>query len=228
MLTPFRSATALPFSEEIERLDTPPIAIHPDVSLLAQIQLGDESAMASLYDAHSKIVYAVALRVLRDPTSAEDVLHDVFLGIWRSPTYFVPAGSNLHGWLAIIARNLAVSVLRNRRSENSFYDLSLETLGCVCDKSTLSMERGKNLVEKIPKVEREALEMAFFGGLTHAEIAKYTYVPAETIKTRIRSALQSLGSARTMDYLPSGDHDSPSTGQSAECASCSIVLQIAG
>ena len=76
-----------------------------DLSLLALVQRGDEAALASLFARHSKLVYSVGLRVLRDPAAAEDVLQEIFMQIWRNPTGFVAARGSLGGWLAVVARN---------------------------------------------------------------------------------------------------------------------------
>jgi hypothetical protein len=98
-----------------------------DSILLALVQGGDEYAMACLYDSYSRIVYSVALRVLRDPSAAEDVLQDVFLRIWRSPSSFAPARGSIAGWLAIISRNRSIDVLRKRRPMDSVDDLPLQS-----------------------------------------------------------------------------------------------------
>jgi RNA polymerase sigma-70 factor (ECF subfamily) len=76
-----------------------------DNLLLSRIQRGDESAMATLFDRYSAVIYSVALRVLRDPAAAEDVLQDIFMQIWRKPDSFVPSRGSLTGWLAVVARN---------------------------------------------------------------------------------------------------------------------------
>src|ERR1035437_11066403 len=86
-----------------------------DSSLLALVQSGNEQAMASLFDRYSKLVYSVALRVLRDPGSAEDVLQEVFMQIWRNPDSFTAARGNLGGWLAIVSRNRSIDALRRKR-----------------------------------------------------------------------------------------------------------------
>ena len=175
------------------------LAIDLDAALLSKVQGGDESAMARLYDTHSTIVYSVAFRVLRDASAAEDVLQDVFLKIWRKPASFVILGGNLNGWLAATARNRAIDVLRERKRrptdsiENAPLPASDNVLAQVERK--LMVERTRFLISKLSKVQREALEMAFFEGLTHAEIDERTKVPLGTIKTRIRDALQLLGNA---------------------------------
>lgn len=172
-------------------------AIHPDCLLLSKVQLGDESAMATLYDSHSRIVYSVALRVLHDVAAAEDVLQEVFLRIWRTPASFVTARGSLAGWLAVIARNRAIDVLRKRHPMDSVDDVPLQALDNIYQnvEHSILIERAKAFMSTMPKVQSDALEMAFFRGLTHAEIAELTELPLGTIKTRIRSALQALGTA---------------------------------
>ena len=86
-----------------------------DAQLLDRVRRGDDQAMAALYDKYSRLVYSVALRVLRDPASSEDVLQDVFLGIWRRPQSFVSARGSLGGWLAVVARNRSIDMLRRKR-----------------------------------------------------------------------------------------------------------------
>jgi len=85
-------------------VNSPPPSAQDDAALLALVQRGDENAMASLFDRYSKIVYSVALRVLRDPASAEDVLQEVFMQIWRNPNGFIATRGSLGGWLAVAGR----------------------------------------------------------------------------------------------------------------------------
>src|SRR5215469_14474273 len=84
-------------------------------SLLAQVERGDEYAMAVLFDRYSKVVYSVALRVLRDPSSAEDILQEVFMQVWRNPESFVASRGSLGGWLAVVARNRSIDALRRKK-----------------------------------------------------------------------------------------------------------------
>ena len=86
-------------------LKIPPSSAEEDAVLLARVQRGEEPAMASLFDRYSKLVYSVALRVLRDPAAAEDVLQEIFLQVWRSPEGFRATRGSLGGWLAVVARN---------------------------------------------------------------------------------------------------------------------------
>src|SRR5579875_3388520 len=86
-----------------------------DFALLEATGRGDEAAMATLFDRYSRIVYSVSLRVLREPSLAEDVLQEIFMQIWRSPAKFLPSRGSLGGWLAVVARNRSIDHLRRRR-----------------------------------------------------------------------------------------------------------------
>jgi RNA polymerase sigma-70 factor (ECF subfamily) len=170
-----------------------------DAALLALVQRGDESAMASLFDRYSKVVYSVALRVLRDPASAEDVLQEVFMQIWRNPDGFVATRGSLGGWLAVVARNRSIDALRRKRPTEPVDDMALASncnLANEAERNSL-MEKARGVIRLLPIEQRKTLEMAFFDGLTHSEIAEMTGDPLGTVKTRIRSALTSLRKAFT-------------------------------
>jgi RNA polymerase sigma-70 factor (ECF subfamily) len=165
-----------------------------DVSLIMAIRSADQSAMAALYDRYSSIVYAVALRVLQDTGAAEDVLQDIFMQLWRNPGLFDANRGNMAAWLAVITRHRAIDALRRRRPENDIADvvLSVETdFAGEADRSR-AMDRVRGALQTMPVPQRSALEMAYFEGLTHNEIAEKTGEPLGTIKTRIRTGLLSL------------------------------------
>ncbi len=168
-----------------------------DASLLAAITQGDQAAMARFYSRHAKRIYSVALRVLRDPSAAEDVLQEIFMQIWRNPTTFIATRGSLEGWLAVVARNRAIDVIRRRKPSELADDLPLpsrQNLAAEVEHS-ITLDRVKKVVATLPHEQRRALELAFFQGLTHSEIAKETGDPLGTVKTRIRVALQTLGKA---------------------------------
>jgi RNA polymerase sigma-70 factor (ECF subfamily) len=177
---------------------TPPSA-QDDAALLAQVQRGDEYAMASLFDRYSKVVYSVALRVLRDPSSAEDVLQEVFMQIWRNPDGFIATRGSLGGWLAVVARNRSIDALRRKRPAEQVDDMALASNYNLADEAERNslMEKARGVIRLLPFEQRKTLEMAFFDGLTHSEIAEMTGDPLGTVKTRIRSALTSLRKAFT-------------------------------
>ena len=175
----------------------PPPSEMDDASLLALVQRGDEPAMASLFDRYSKVVYSVALRVLRDPASAEDVLQEIFMQIWRSPDSFVATRGSLGGWLAVVSRNRSIDALRRRRPSESVDDIVLASpynLASEAERNSM-IEKARSVIVLLPAEQRKTLEMAFFDGLTHSEIAEMTGDPLGTVKTRIRSALLSLRKA---------------------------------
>jgi RNA polymerase sigma-70 factor, ECF subfamily len=175
----------------------PPPTTGDDSSLLALVQSGGEQAMASLYDRYSKLVYSVALRVLRDPAAAEDVLQEVFMQLWRNPDSFTAARGSLGGWLAIVARNRSIDTLRRKRPSVDVDDVPLASAFNLADEAERSslMERARGVIHQLPTEQRKTLEMAFFDGLTHSEIAEMTGDPLGTVKTRIRSALLTLRKA---------------------------------
>ena len=165
-----------------------------DLPLLDRVRQGDEEAMAALYDRYSKMVYSVSLRVLRDPAAAEDVLQDVFMSIWRKPQTFSPLRGSLGGWLAVVARNRSIDVLRRKRPSEQIEEIYLASpfnLANEAERNSI-MQRARDVITRLPLEQRKTLEMAYFDGLTHSEIAEITGDPLGTVKTRIRSALMTL------------------------------------
>jgi RNA polymerase sigma-70 factor (ECF subfamily) len=153
--------------------------------------------MAHLYDRYSSVVYGVALRVVGDTGAAEEVLQDVFMQLWRNPQAFDSTRGSLGPWLAVIARNRAIDVLRKRRP-----DIDLEAVVISVDvdlpmalEQSRAIEKIRGAFQAMPAPQRMALEMAFFEGLTHTEIADKTGEPLGTVKTRIRTGLLALRKA---------------------------------
>jgi len=174
-----------------------PLATQDDATLLLLVQKGDEAAMALLYDRYSKVVYSVALRVLRDPASAEDVLQEIFMQIWRNPDGFTATRGSLGGWLSVVSRNRSIDMLRRKRPTEQVDDMQLASpynLGDEAERNSM-MEKARSVIFLLPTEQRKTLEMAFFDGLTHSEIAEMTGDPLGTVKTRIRSALSALRKA---------------------------------
>ncbi|HZY63164.1 MAG TPA: sigma-70 family RNA polymerase sigma factor [Edaphobacter sp.] len=170
-----------------------------DATLLEKVRRGDELAMASLYDRYSKVVYSVALRVLRDPASAEDVLQDIFMQVWRQPERFERSRGSFGGWLAVMARNRSIDALRRKRPTESIDEIAPASNYNLADEVERDgmMDRARSVIHQLPVEQRKTLEMAFFDGLTHSEIAEMTGDPLGTVKTRIRSALMTLRKAFT-------------------------------
>ncbi len=175
----------------------PPPSAQDDAALLALVQRGDEQAMASLFDRYSKVVYSVALRVLRDPASAEDVLQEIFMQIWRSPDGFIATRGSLGGWLAVVSRNRSIDALRRKRPTEQVDGIALASSYNLAEEAerNIMIEKARGAIHELPSEQRKTLEMAFFDGLTHSEIAEMTGDPLGTVKTRIRTALLSLRKA---------------------------------
>jgi RNA polymerase sigma-70 factor, ECF subfamily len=172
-------------------------AASPDTALVSAIRAGDQNAMAALYDRYSPVVYSVALRVLGDTGAAEDVQQDVFMQLWRNPGAFDASRGNLGAWLAVITRNRAIDTLRKRRPQDDLEDVVLSVvpdLAADADRSRIATKI-RELLGAMPPAQRSALEMAYYEGLTHTEIASKTGEPLGTIKTRIRAGLIALRKA---------------------------------
>ena len=169
-------------------------AMTSDLALVTAIRSGDQGAMAALYDRYSSIVYAVGLRVLQDTGAAEDVLQDIFMQLWRNPGAFDSSRGNMAAWLAVIARHRAIDSLRRRRPENDIEDVVVSVEPDMASEADRSRAMGKvrEALDSMAPPQRSALEMAYFEGLTHTEIAQKTGEPLGTIKTRIRTGLLSL------------------------------------
>jgi RNA polymerase sigma-70 factor (ECF subfamily) len=153
--------------------------------------------MATLYDRYSSIVYSVALRVLADTGAAEDVLQEVFMQLWRNPTAFDASRGSLGAWLAVITRNRSIDALRKRRSETDIDEVTVSVQPDLASEAerTRALEKVRGVLGSMPVSQRTALELAFFEGLTHTEIAGKTGEPLGTIKTRIRSGLLTIRKA---------------------------------
>ena len=168
-----------------------------DSDLLARVKRGEPEAMTTLFDRYSRMVYSVALRVLRDPAAAEDVMQEILMQVWRNPNSFVAARGGLGGWLSVVARNRSIDSLRRKRPSEQVEEIQLASsfnLAAEAERSLL-MERAREVVVHLPAEQRKTLEMAFFDGLTHSEIAEITGDPLGTVKTRIRTALTTLRKA---------------------------------
>jgi len=150
--------------------------------------------MATLYDRFAQIVYSVALRVLGDTAAAEDVMQEVFMQLWRNPLAFNSSRGSMGAWLAVIARHRAIDHLRRRKTETDIEDVVISVDARIDDEVERHafLTKIRNVLSGLPEQQRTAVEMSFFDGLTHSEIAKKTGDPLGTIKTRIRSALTSV------------------------------------
>jgi RNA polymerase sigma-70 factor (ECF subfamily) len=163
--------------------------LHSDSSLLALVHQGDEQAISRLFDAHSPLVFSIALRVLRDSTPAERILEEVFLDIWRAPEVFRAAGS-LPAQLSLLARNKSVAFLKRTRSTcpDHLSPIYRDVSANGANQSSLR----QLAPDRVKSEEHLALELAFFGGCTPAEIANRTGSSPEQVKADIGKTLRAI------------------------------------
>jgi RNA polymerase sigma-70 factor, ECF subfamily len=168
-----------------------------DMGLLARIQSGDESAMPALFDRYGTLVYSVAFRVLKDASEAEDVMQEIFVQVWKNPRAFVSGKGSLAGWLAVVARNRSIDVIRRRRPAEPVELFALPAATNLAREAERDSLLGKirGVMSGLPEEQRRPLELAFFEGLSHSEIAEKTGDPLGTVKTRIRMALTTIRKA---------------------------------
>jgi RNA polymerase sigma-70 factor (ECF subfamily) len=169
----------------------------PDlVELLKACGRGDQAAFAMLYDATSSRIFGLAVRVVRDPAQAEEVAQEAFLEIWRSSGRFDPAKGSPLGWLLTIAHRKAVDRVRSAeaatRRDETYHQQNLAVdHDSTAEAATASLEarRVRAALDSLTPAQREALELAYFGGYTHTEVATMLDLPVGTAKTRIRDGL---------------------------------------
>ena len=172
----------------------------PDSALVERMMAGDENALAALYDRYSGMLFAMLVRILRDTGAAEEVLQDLFLHLWRSAARYDAARGSLPAWLLVIGRNRAISRLRRsgpRDVQDDGEKFSMESVaspGNMEDQAWRAqmMNRVRNAMAALPGEQREAVELAYFEGMTQTEIAAKTNTPLGTVKSRVRAAMQTL------------------------------------
>lgn len=165
-----------------------------DLELIRHVAEGDESALASLYDRYSGVVYSVARRVLQDSGAAEEVLQDIFYQLWRTAANYDASRGGLGGWLLVSARNRAIDRLRHRKPATIAEDDRIALPGNLESEvaQTELISKIRSALDVLADPQRQALELAYFEGMTHSEIAERTGQPLGTVKTRLRAALERL------------------------------------
>jgi len=172
-------------------------AAAPDLAeLLKACGKGDQAAFAALYDSTSSRVVGLAVRVVRDPAQAEEVAQEAFLEIWRSSGRFDPAKGSPLGWLLTIVHRKAVDRVRSaeassRRDLTYHHQNQPVAHDATAEAAHASLEgrRVRGALQSLTPAQREALELAYFGGYTHTEVATMLDLPVGTAKTRIRDGL---------------------------------------
>jgi RNA polymerase sigma-70 factor (ECF subfamily) len=168
-----------------------------DAALLAAVAEGNQDAMAVVFDRYSRIVYCIALRVLREPSLADDVMQEVLLQVWKRPQSFVAQRGNLAAWLSVVTRNRAIDVLRKRAPLEPLGELPLPDPRDMAFESEQGwlIDKVRRVLETLPAEQQGPLELAYFEGLSHTEIAERTGSPLGTVKTRIRAGLMAIRKA---------------------------------
>lgn len=170
--------------------------------LLTRSSRGDSQAFAAFYDATSARAYGLAVRVVRDPAQAEEVAQEAYLEVWRTAARFRSEKGSAIGWLLTIVHRKAVDRVRSAeaagRRDTSYqqhdhpvvHDTTAEAV-----EASMEARRVRSALGELTAVQREALELAYFGGYTHTEVARMLDLPVGTAKTRIRDGLIRLRDA---------------------------------
>jgi RNA polymerase sigma-70 factor (ECF subfamily) len=177
-----------------------------DAALVRAVSEGDEAALAELYRRHAAGAFAVAVRILRRGELAEDVVQDLFVRLWDHPGGFDPERGSLRSFLLLQARTRSLDMLRaegaRRRREHAEGVVDLAEASSDPELETLSgaaLGEVRAAIAVLTPSEREAIELAFFGGLTYREVAEVLGAPEGTVKSRIRLGLQRM--RRTLSAL---------------------------
>jgi RNA polymerase sigma factor (sigma-70 family) len=167
-----------------------------DEALVALVARADEDALAELYDRFGRVAYGLALRIVRDPALAEDAVQEGFLTVWRSATRFVAERAKASTWILTLIHRRAVDLVRReqpRRTE-PLAELPRGSGDDTEEEAWLRLRRAtvQEALKRLPDKQREALELAYYGGFTQSELADRLGEPLGTIKSRMFSGLASL------------------------------------
>ena len=175
-----------------------------DEQLITGICAGNEVAIEMLYERYHRYAYALAYRILRDPVAAEDIVQDAFLSIWRKASSYQAQTGSVQSWIQAIVRNRSIDKIRaSVHRDYQWSPLQLENEQDPPSEEPDVWEQAwqseqhriiREVMEQIPEEQRMVIELAYFGGLTHAEIAEQYRIPLGTVKGRMRLGLQKMKS----------------------------------
>jgi RNA polymerase sigma-70 factor (ECF subfamily) len=161
--------------------------------LMERVRARDVEAFEQLYDGYHRLVFGIALRIASDAALAEDVTQSIFLKLWSAPDAF--REGNFSGWLSRVTRNRALDVVRsrsNRPTDEIPADIPAEASTDSTVFARIDAQRVRGALSALSEEQRAPIEMGFFAGITHEEIARRTGIPLGTIKTRIRTGLRRM------------------------------------
>lgn len=188
-----------------------------DIDLIQATAQGDADALMSLYDRYNRLAFGLAYRILGNPSLAEEAVQDAYLQVWnRAASFDISRGSNVRGWLMTIVHNRSIDIRRRDIDhkpahvplEDAEHRLSVPDVWNDVS-ANLTQEAMRSAVATLPQDQRRAIELAFFEGLSHGEIAEQEQTPLGTIKGRMRLGLRKLRTVLVDQYVsPDGlDHD---------------------
>ena len=177
-----------------QRLSSKPT--YSEAELISQLQQKDEQAFSYLYDNYSGALFNIIVQIVPDREQAGDVLQEVFINIWRKIGTYDPNKGRLFTWMLNIARNAAIDKIRSRGYQDSLKNQPLAEDVNIYANQTLKPATDdyglRKLVSKLKDEQKVLVELSYFQGFTHEEIARSLNIPLGTVKTRIRSALTQL------------------------------------
>ena len=184
------------------------VEVVADVRLIERMAAGDGGALRELYDQHARGVYSLAMRILRSQQDAEDLVQEVFVQAWKLAARYDTKRGTVAGWLLMQAKSRAIDRLRGRKSRPEGAEVDPVVVESAPDAAegaderlvrTQEAGRIRRALEGLPLLQRTAVELAYYEGLTHVEIADRLEQPLGTVKTRIRQGLLRLRDALTDD-----------------------------
>ena len=182
-----------------------------DSDLIALVGKGDGTALMTLYDRYNRQAFGLAFRILSDAATAEEVVQDAFLALWRNATSFDTSRGAVKTWLLTIVHNRSIDRIRSAKSRVGQVELEVaDYAGANTDPwddvtDQLDGEQVRAAVAELPPDQRTAVEMAYFQGLTHQEISDRTSIPLGTVKGRLRLGLRKLSTSLAPTYQATFD-----------------------
>jgi len=175
-----------------------------DASLIERVIARDAAAIAELYDRHSRLLFGLVVRILRDRGEAEDVLQEVFLSVWTRAQTYKPALGSPAAWLVGIARNRAIDRLRATGVRLHTLEVSQAAAVRTLESPAAQDDRQRDVaraLDALPPEQRVLIENAYYLGLTHSELAARFGLPLGTVKTRVRTGMLALRQQLSEDFI---------------------------